>query len=459
MNKIAIQENIEAVVSAPSKIQLQESAAPGALPEKITTIVEAIHSGLTRNYTFYPSDNLERSVESWTRPYNKPVIKNHDIYEEPLGRVMSAGFKQSNISPDKHTIELELEITDPETIRKVMDGRYQTLSIGGSANSATCSVCGKDLVKEGYCGHQKGRTYEGKQAYWIIGEMDFDEISWVNVPADRSAQVIQKNVVKAAESADTANQEGGTGMQENADILEQIDNLTGVAVKEENEPEQTPPATEPETPEAGEPDKAEPETGAGEPDENPETPEEGKGDQPDAAKLQEELTQLKERVEQIEAENITLLAERDDALSQVEALNTENGDLKQKVADLEAELVVANEESAASVKQNVQLASYTHKALAENVANLQLVLGETAEADFQTTLVELSKETSRSLKEKAQELTKKRPQRVIEHVTNPLHDGGDTTITESASQDQALTMEAYLEKVNKAFNKSQYQNQ
>ena len=33
------------------------------------------------------------STHSWTLPYNKPFIKNHDIRSEPLGRIREAEFK------------------------------------------------------------------------------------------------------------------------------------------------------------------------------------------------------------------------------------------------------------------------------------------------------------------------------------------------------------------------------
>lgn len=455
---ISIRESIDVIIPTSTKVSLQESAKTEAgLPGKITTLVEAIHSGLTRNYTFYPSDNLERSVESWTRPYNKPVIKNHNIYEEPLGRVKSAAFKQSNISPDKHTIELELEITDAETIRKVMDGRYQTLSIGGNASSATCSVCGKDLVKEGYCGHQKGRTYEGKQAYWIIGEMDFDEISWVNVPADRSAQVVQKNVVRAQESAPVTDEKGGSTMtveDTTTDILEQIDQLNGVQTQEATATAEAPEDGHAEdavaVAESG--DETPPAVNTTESEDAPEdAPEDAE------AKLQEQVNALNERVQTLEAENTTLLAERDELQESVDSLNTENGQLKEKVAALEAELIVANEESAGAVKQNVLLASYTHRTLAESVANLQLVLGETSEEDYSTKLEELSKETSRSLKEKAKTLSEKKPQRIVQTVDNPLNASGeDAEFTETASQQkEEMSIVDLFEKMSLAFNKTQ----
>ena len=449
MNKISIREQMEVAIPAQTKISLQESAQGEAgLPEKITTVVEAIHSGMTRNYTFYPSDNLERSVSSWTQPYEKPVIKNHDIYEEPLGRVKSANFKQSNITPDKYTIELEMEITDTETIKRIMDGRYQTLSIGGNTNSAICSICAKDLVKEGYCGHQKGRTYEGKQAHWIIGEMDFDEISWVNVPADRSAQVVQKNLVKQEESSDVGG-EGGDTMNENADkqtedILDQIDLLNKVQESDDNE---TPEETPADNPEGAQTEGDEPAADEPEGDE----PEEGKAD----PAIEDALATAEARIQTLEAENTTLVAERDTLQDEVTTLTDEVATLKQQVADLEAELTVANEESANAVKQNVQLASYTHKTLAESVANLQLVLGEMKEEEYAGKLMDLSKETSRSLKEKVGTLSKQRPQRVVQKVENPLHAEDGTQVAESTSKDkQALTLDKYAEKILQAMNRN-----
>lgn len=455
--RINIQETVEAKIPAQELVKLQESAKSSTgVPVTITTVVEAIHSGMTRNYTFYPADNLEKSVQTWISPYNKPVIKNHDVYTEPLGRVKSAHFKQSNIAADKQTIELELEITDAETIQKVLDGRYQTLSIGGNTSSAVCSICGKDMVKEGYCGHMKGRMYEGKQAYWIIGEMNFDEISWVNVPADSNAQVVHKNMSKQTASASTEAEGGMSNMpvdQQAADILEQIDSLVG-KVAEGNETPETPETPEapvaeggqapvtPETPEV-------PEAPVAEGNETPETPAD------EVPTLQEQLDEAKNQIATLQAENLTLVADKETLQESVDILTAEKATLTDRVTTLEAELAVADDENKGLVKQSVTLATYTHKVLAESVATVQVALGKVEEGALDATLTELSKQTSRSLKEQLTELAKEKPARIIQTIENPLTTGGsEGDIAESTSQKpKELGLAEYAEKISAAMNR------
>lgn len=426
--------------------QLQESAsASKTLPDKIITVVEGIHSGLTKNYTFYPAQNLEKSVDSWTRPYNKPVIKNHNVYEEPVGRVIAAEFKESQISSDKHTIQLTLEITDPETIKKVLDGRYQTLSIGGSTNSAVCSVCGKDLVKENYCGHMKGRVYDGKKAHWIIGEMEFDEISWVNVPADANAQVIHKNVDSNNKTQESV-QEGGEKMPANVeehtqDLLDQIDALR-TAESEDTTPEtQVDPAQQTE-----EENK----------DKTPEQQQEGeqKPEGEATPTFEEQIAALNDRIATLESEKATLETEKTTLEENVQTLLTSNAVKDSRVAELESEIQVADSENKSLMKQNVGLATMVHQTLAESVAQLHIVLGKTKEDEVEGLRESLTKESARSLKEKANELVKEKPQRIVQTIT--LADAGD--IAESASgakkeEEKEITIVDLAERLSKVFNK------
>lgn len=161
--------------------------------------IEAIHAGTTANYTTYSEQCLQGSLEnhsgvySWTYPYPKPILKNHDTWEEPLGRVMSAQFITDSLTGKSANIVIPA-ITDPIAIEKILDGRYLTVSIGGETDSAICSICGRDIINDGWCEHDKGRQYEVKgkmvTCTWLIGELWFHELSFVNVPADEHAQVV-----------------------------------------------------------------------------------------------------------------------------------------------------------------------------------------------------------------------------------------------------------------------------
>ncbi len=162
----------------------------GGWKYRMPTIVEAIHSGMTGNFNYYSRGELERAVNSWTSPYNKPVLKHHSTSSEPLGRVVDARMRKSSLKPGFYCTELLLDIVDPDASQKVNDGRYSTVSVGATVNSAVCSICKNDWAKD-YCEHRKGRVYDGKLCYWILEVKEFIEVSFVNCPADPYAQVIR----------------------------------------------------------------------------------------------------------------------------------------------------------------------------------------------------------------------------------------------------------------------------
>jgi outer membrane murein-binding lipoprotein Lpp len=167
--------------------------------------IEAIHAGTTRNNTRYLADKLKgdpiakSGVFSWLYPYPKPVIYNHDIGTEASGRVHNAAFSKETKAGREGIIVIP-KITEEKAIQSILDGRLMTVSIGATTDSAICTVCGTDIIAEGWCGHQKGEIYDGVTAEWIIGQVWFDELSWVNVPADQSAMVVDAGEPQVAEA-------------------------------------------------------------------------------------------------------------------------------------------------------------------------------------------------------------------------------------------------------------------
>jgi hypothetical protein len=179
--------------------------------------IEAIHAAVTRNNVFYPKSRLQgkqdfvcneklrpTGVYSWTMPYNKPMLVNHDIDVSPLGRITKAEFKNKTSTGIPGIIVMP-EITDPDAIAKVVDGRYSTVSIGADTDSATCSICGKDQLVE-WCDHRRGQIYDKKLCFWSAGNLWFIELSFVNAPADEHAGI--KEIPEMTESVESAIQMG-----------------------------------------------------------------------------------------------------------------------------------------------------------------------------------------------------------------------------------------------------------
>lgn len=201
----------------------------------VISVLEATHNITTKNLTTYQSEYMQSSAKTYTRPYKKPVLSGHNTWSGiPLGRVKKAEFTQSKVKSGLDTIRLYVEVTDEVAAAKIRDGTLSTVSIGGTAKSVLCSVCNKDILDEGFCGHLKGRKYEGKICTWLIGLVEYNEISFVHVPADPYAQVIIPDLEAAAKADEYAKDlwnklkedEGRTDAVKTADQLAQeVDNI------------------------------------------------------------------------------------------------------------------------------------------------------------------------------------------------------------------------------------------
>jgi hypothetical protein len=170
----------------PETIQQLNEAAEGKGKRKLIVQMEAIHVGRTANYTFYTEQGLKDGLNSWTHPYNKPVLTHHNSHDgEAIGRILRAEFAESTMSGRKGLI-FTCEITGEEAVEKVLDGRYHTVSIGATTDKVTCNMCGTDRTKE-WCEHWRGEEYEGQTCHFTIGTTFGREVSYVNVPADEDA--------------------------------------------------------------------------------------------------------------------------------------------------------------------------------------------------------------------------------------------------------------------------------
>jgi hypothetical protein len=199
----------------------------------IVAKIAMTHSGIvTKNYGFYMPGRMRDGATSFTDGFYKPVIVGHDEnpldQAEPVGRVIDASYidtanefiqKDSYLKSlfsfqDKKSkgdkildfvhhiidnyeggdgyqglgyIEGLLKITDEEAIQKILDERYLTVSTSMMSDSATCSVCGTDWVRDGKCEHQRGAVYSDKVCVVIPGRMEYDHLGIVNAPADPHA--------------------------------------------------------------------------------------------------------------------------------------------------------------------------------------------------------------------------------------------------------------------------------
>lgn len=200
----------------------------------LITQIDMTHSGIvTRNYGFYLPNRMRDGATSFTKDYYKPVIVGHDEDPfkpaEPVGRVIQADYVSTAdkllqkdsyfanlhkfLDAEKKVKNKDIElvnyvisqydgkdnykglghirgtfkITDEETIAKILDERYMTVSTSMASDSARCSICAQDWVSEGQCDHMRGGVYDDKVMVLVPGSMAYDHVGIVNNPADPHA--------------------------------------------------------------------------------------------------------------------------------------------------------------------------------------------------------------------------------------------------------------------------------
>ena len=201
-NRVHVQNDVQYVNAKGEAIDanqiLKDSASGKVNIIALDVETEATHSGKNHNYCIYYEDSMEIDAESFTNPFNKPMLKNHNSYSEPLGRIKQSWFGPSKLTDERSAIHLKTRVTDQDAIPKFLDGRYGTVSIGGSMGTVTCNICGKTILKDGkfkFCGHWKGETYKDQVCYWGARDIEYHEVSTVNNPADDFAQVVKVTVI------------------------------------------------------------------------------------------------------------------------------------------------------------------------------------------------------------------------------------------------------------------------
>lgn len=351
--------------------------------EKVTVTIEAIHALTTGNYNTYTAKELMGSAEkntgvhSWTYPYNKPVLTHHNTRSgEPIGRVIKAEYREiSTAGPP--AIVLTAEITDKDAVEKIKDGRYHTVSVGGRAEHAHCSICNTDWMTDGWCEHWPGEKYDGKTATLILKDITFLEVSFVNTPADSYARIIdskddnQNGSVPSYEARNgrviKEGQQGGKKMDVDVkDLQEQLENL-----KEKN-------------------------------------------------KTKENMVKLlEEKLEKVEKERDSAFAERDSIVEENKSLKLELEKLKDELEQL--------------AQENAGLRAEQHKILAEKVVNKKIELGKLDKEEFEEALESHIKRTEESLKDSLADLEEE-----AKRLEEKADEGDDVTVPGDPLQKEGL---------------------
>ena len=195
-----------------TKIELEKFLDTSVLESKdILILVETAteFDKINANYRIYDKELATSNVidpilgpigiKSWTTPFNKPLIYNHDTYNAiPIGRVLYAMI-------DGNINYVGSYVSDQDAIEKIMDKRLYTKSVGFYAYKSKCSICGSDIeysfFESAVCSgnnqtnkddkevvkHVIGKEYNNEIAAIKCGQI-FTEISYVNTPATHTSK-------------------------------------------------------------------------------------------------------------------------------------------------------------------------------------------------------------------------------------------------------------------------------
>jgi len=209
----------------------------------------ASHAGMVNgNKVMYSPRGMKDSCHTWVWPQRQPIQVHHDDHADPIGRVIGAryaGYDEADVSEgqsdalrlfsdgvkltrdnvveiaraleDSQVLgqadwrgvgELLLDgiVTDADAVEKILDGRYQGVSITQRPKQAFCSLCGQDWgSSKGPCDHERGETDEesDRTMYLIVGDTDYAEVSYVNTPADKHAMGVDTQPIEGVPAEQT----------------------------------------------------------------------------------------------------------------------------------------------------------------------------------------------------------------------------------------------------------------
>lgn len=224
--KATLQEDI-ANLNEAGALEFRDSAKARG----ITITLELSASGKVINNRIYPPKGQRDQVDTWVKPYAKPILLHHNTLGDALGRVVSVEYQDNSQEAMKFFKSLKdfqafkddmesdvpariykamvrnnlitnkdwpgigkliakARVTDNDAIDKFVDQRYLTFSAGSHSDRYVCGACNSNWATGEVCDHQPGSiTEDGDPVVMITGKFIADELSVVNNPANRTSVV------------------------------------------------------------------------------------------------------------------------------------------------------------------------------------------------------------------------------------------------------------------------------
>lgn len=361
----------------------------------IMALIEGLHSVVTRNNTFYTDKAMIKSEKFWTNPYEIPVIMHHD--EEKgvtVGRVKQAYWTDKNTRSNTGALRFITNIAHKDGIEGIKNGTLSTVSVGVLADEVRCSICNHDIASYGECEHERGSYYEGELCYWKIESFEPKELSFVIVPSDQYAHII--DVYEPDKKEFKENKEVNK-MDTWAELINESEKISLSESKKEEDNETT---TEKEEVENKENDNNNMHTNENEKEEQEEKKEEEKKEE-EKIEEQEEKTeeQKEEKTEEDSKDNAEESNENTEEEKQsdkkeineevkkdiviedtdiyknmkvaLDAVKSENENLKQQIKDLETKLSVEVKLKESAENQLIEIKTEQKRSLVKQVNKLR----------------------------------------------------------------------------------------
>lgn len=213
--------------------------------------VIATHSDVEINNRIYIQSEITAAIDTWIYPYQKPVLKHHNDWSDPVGKVLEAiyftsgelGVIKDMVGNEKipwpenatGAVLLKVELTDQDMYEKVRNGAFNTVSVGMFPDRHTCSICGKDLTDYDACPHRVGKVYDGKKCVDIPKGFHYKELSFATLPADEFAFFVGKVpdkdssvVISSSEGTDSISKEIGEEKQMEKELADRLASLDAI---------------------------------------------------------------------------------------------------------------------------------------------------------------------------------------------------------------------------------------
>lgn len=152
--------------------------------------------GPNLNGDFFPEDQLKKyhkTFEEYGHMFEHHINKNPEIAK---GKVVFSSY-----NPNMHRVELVVEldnIRSKDILERLQRNEFPAVSMGCKTPSDRCSRCGNRAKNTSqYCNHLKYEMRrilpDGRRTYAVNDDrLTFFDISFVRIPADRTASVITK---------------------------------------------------------------------------------------------------------------------------------------------------------------------------------------------------------------------------------------------------------------------------